>query len=49
MWKFALMTLCGVQAIWAAHYVVGFDFWSLLAVLVIMFDISVLFAVRGRP
>jgi hypothetical protein len=46
MWKWTVMVLCGVQAIWAAHYVVGYDAWSLLAGAVIVFDIVTLFAVQ---
>jgi hypothetical protein len=46
MWKWSVMVLCGVQAIWAAHHVVGYDVWSLLAGAVVAVDIFILLAVQ---
>ena len=45
MWKWSVMTLCGVQAIWAAHTVTGYDAESFLAIAVITIDILILFTV----
>ncbi len=45
MWKWAVIALCGFQAVWAAHYVVENNGWSIFAVAAIIIDILVLLAV----
>ncbi len=45
MWKWSVITLCGIQAIWAAHSVTGYDAESYLAMAVIAVDIFILLAV----
>jgi hypothetical protein len=46
MWKWSVMGLAGVQAIWAAHSVVGYDVESLFAGMVIVLDIFILVVVQ---
>ena len=45
MWKFAMVALCSAWAIWAAHYVTGYDVESFFAMLVIAWCICMLFVV----
>lgn len=49
MWKWSVMGLAGVQAVWAVHHVVGYDAWSLFAGMVIALDIVILLAVQRMP
>ena len=45
MWKWSVMGLAGVQAVWAAHHVVGYDVESFFAGAVIILDLFILVAI----